>query len=98
MPSSIGPRTKCAVLKVPICRTSRLSIERNGIRDALHPRLIHTILEERERRDVPKAETHPTTPGWQDLALLAGHCVPGVPGCTCAFSVHLGINSFGDDR
>src|SRR5947209_8098251 len=97
-PSSIGQRAKCAMPKLPSCRTSRLSSERNSIRDALHPRLIHAILDERERHDVTTAETHSPPPGWQDLSLPACYCVPGVPGWTWAFCVHDGVSSFGDYR
>jgi len=49
--SSIGQRTKCAMPNPPNCRMSRLSSERNSARNARQTRLIHTILDERERQD-----------------------------------------------
>jgi hypothetical protein len=53
--SSIGQQTKCAMLKLLLCRTSKLSIEGNNIRDALHIALVRTRLDERERHDATTA-------------------------------------------
>src|SRR5213080_2382005 len=97
-PSRIGQRTECAMPKPLLCRTSMLSIEGNKIRDALHAPLVRTTLDESERHDATTAQTHSTPPDWQDLSVFACQCVPGVPGCICAFSVHLAVSSFGDDH
>src|SRR5579859_4826720 len=98
MPSSIGQRTKCAMPKPLLCQTSILSNKGNNSRDVLHTTLVRTRLNERERHDATTASTHSPSPDWQNLSLRACRCIPVVSGCICAFSVHVAISSFGDDK
>src|SRR5947209_19389574 len=94
-PSSIGQRTKCVTPKPPLCRRSMLSNEGNNVRGAP---LVRPMIDERERQDATPASIHSTPSDRQDLSLPAWQCIPAVPGCIYAFSIHITVCSFADDH